>query len=414
MQAIVLGAGVTGVMTAYYLGKRGVKVQVIDRQPEPARECSFANGGQLSYSHAEPWANPAVFPKVFKWMFQDDAPLVLRFSLDPHMIEWGLRFLWNCRPSAAEKNCIKMLHLGLLSRKKMHEIIADTGIEFHYIQKGILHIFGSEESLDHACKHAEFQKQYGCEETPVTWKQCKELEPALEHAGKEMVGGLHASIDESGDIFVFTKKLAEYCQKEFGAEFIYDTEILDLHAENGKITHVSTNRGNMRADQYVMCMGAYSPIYLRQVGIKVPIYPMKGYSITYPFDEFSPTMSITDDDLKIVYSKLGHRTRVAGTAEFAGYNTTVKQRRVDAILNSIKNLFPKANLQFHDHWSCLRPSTPDGPPIVSKSRYSNFFLNTGNGTLGWTQGAACAEMIADLMEDKEPELNEKDFCLSRY
>jgi len=414
MRVIILGAGISGVLSAYYLGKSGHEVEVIDRQPESARECSFANGGQLSYSHAEPWANPYVFPKLFKWMFQDDAPLVLRFSLDPHMIEWGLRFLLNCRPAAAKRHSLAMLRLGLHSKLKMNALVDETHIEFEHLKSGILHVYSSQEEFDHAQKQAEFQHQHGCPETVMSWDECLKLEPALAHTQQAYYGGIHSPLDESGDICMFTQKLAEYCTQHFGAQFHYNTEILGLHSESGKISHVSTNRGNMRGDAYVMSMGSYSPLLLRPLGIKVPIYPMKGYSVTFPANDFSPNISITDDARKIVYSRLGNRIRVAGTAEFAGYNTDVKLKRIDPIVSGIKSLFPKANLQFHDHWACLRPSTPDGPPIIGKTRYDNLFMNTGHGTLGWTQGAASAAILADIMNGKDPEISLEGLTLARY
>lgn len=414
MHIIILGSGITGVLSAYYLGKAGHTVEVIERQPESARECSFANGGQLSYSHAEPWANPYVFPKLFKWMFQDDAPLVLRFSLDPRMIEWGLRFLWNCRPSAADKHSLALLRLGLHSKQKMNEVVDDTGIEFHHVKGGILHVYSSQAAFEHAQKQAIFQHQHGCPETVMSWDECLKLEPSLQHTTQPYYGGIHSPLDESGDICVFTQKLADYCRTHFGAVFHYNTDIMALHAESGKVTHVSTNRGNMRADSYVVSMGAYSPLLLRPLGIRVPIYPMKGYSVTFPANEFTPKISITDDERKIVYSRLGYRIRVAGTAEFAGYNTDVNIKRIDPIVNGIKSLFPKADLQFHDHWACLRPSTPDGPPIIGKTRYSNLYMNTGHGTLGWTQGAASASLLADIIDNKSPQIALDGLTLARY
>lgn len=414
MHIIVLGSGALGVLSAYYLGKAGHTVEVIDRQPESARETSYANGGQLSYSHAEPWANPAVFPKVFKWMWQDDAPLVLRFSTDPHMIAWGLRFLWNCRKSAADRHSLVMLRLGLFSKAKMKEVVADTGIEFHNIQKGILHVFSNEKEFEHAQKQAEFQHQHGCEEKILTWEECKTMEPALAHSSKVIYGGIHAPIDESGDICLFTQKLAKYCEEKFGAKFHYNTEILSLNDENEEISHVATNRGNMRADAFVMSMGSYSPVFLRKIGVHVPIYPMKGYSVTFNANEYTPTTSITDDALKIVYSRLGDRIRVAGTAEFAGYNTDIRKKRIDPIMRGINTLFPKADMSQVDEWACLRPSTPDGPPIIGKTKYKNLFLNTGHGTLGWTQGAGSANLLADIIAGKTTEIALDGLTANRY
>lgn len=414
MHIIVLGSGILGVMSAYFLGRAGHSVEVIERQPEPARECSFANGCQLSYSHAEPWANPYVFPKLWKWAFDENAPLVFRFSADPHMITWGMRFLWNCRKSAADRHALAILRLGLHSKAKMTEVLTETGIEFHHLKKGILHVFSNEKEFEHAQKQAEFQHQHGCDEITLTWQQCLELEPALAHTAKVIYGGIHAPIDESGDINLFTVQLAQYCREKFGTIFHFDTDILELNAENNQITHVSTNRGNMRGDAYVMAMGAYSPLLLRKIGISVPIYPMKGYSVTFPANEFSPTTSITDDALKIVYSRIGDRIRVAGTAEFAGYNTEVRDKRITPIINGIKTLFPKTNLKFYDEWACLRPTTPDGPPIIGKSKYPNLYINSGHGTLGWTQAAGSANLLADIIDEKTTEIVMEGLTSERY
>lgn len=414
MKITILGAGIAGVFSAYFLGRDGHEVEVIERQRGPAQECSFANGGQLSYSHAEPWANPYVFSKIFKWMFREDAPLVLRFSSDPHMIAWGLQFLWNCRQSAADRNSLRLLQLGLHSKAKMHEVVADTQLEFHHIRKGILHVFSQQAEFEHAKKQAEFQHQHGCHETVLTWEQCCELEPSLRHSTKPIYGGIHAPIDESGDIHLFTARLADYCQQRFGTVFHYDTEILALNADNDRITHISTNRGNFSADAFVMAMGAYSPLLLRKIGIRAPIYPMKGYSVTFPASDDLPVLSVTDDALKIVYSRLGDRIRCAGTAEFAGYNTAIRKQRIDPIMRGIRSLFPKADLSDASEWACLRPSTPDGPPIIGKTPCSNLYLNTGHGTLGWTQGAGTAQLLADIVAGRSTEIPAEGLSLARY
>lgn len=414
MKICVLGSGVTGVMSAYYLARAGHEVEVIDRCAASGQECSFANGGQLSYSHAEPWANPGVFPKLFKWMFQDDAPLVLRFSTDPHMIKWGMRFLWNCRRSRAHQNCITMLRLGLFSRDKMREIREETGLEFDHSEKGILHVFNSEKDFEAAQKQAEFQHQYGCVENTLSWKECLEMEPALKHTTQTMYGGIHAPQDECGDINKFTVAMAEYLEKNHGVKFTYNVEILRLHEDNDEIRFVSTNAGNINADAFVMALGSYSPLYLRPIGINIPIYPMKGYSVTFPASPEAPSMSITDGGRKIVYSRLGKRIRVAGTAEFAGYNTDVRNKRIAPIVAGVEALFPEMDTSKHDLWACLRPSTPDGPPVVGKTQYRNLFLNTGHGTLGWTQSAGTSNLLASVISGDTPEISLDRLTAERY
>ena len=420
MKICILGAGVTGVTSAYELARHGHEVTVVDRQPEPARECSFANGGQLSYAHAEPWANPGVFPKLFKWMFQDDAPLVLRPSTDPHMIRWGLLFLRNCLPSYARRHSEVMLRLGLYSKKKMAELMGDTKVEFHHLAKGILHVYSDQGAFDHARKQAEFQHQLGCDEVVMTRDEAVKLEPTLADA-KGIIGGIHAPIDESGDIHFFTRNLADFCREHYKVQFLFGKSIRKIHKSGGKISHVELAGEPQEFlsgfDAYVMCMGSHSAIYLRQLGLYVPIYPMKGYSISFNASEFCPSVSITDDVAKQVYSLLGNRMRVAGTAEFAGYNEQVRKVRIDPLIAGMKKLFPNAPLEDLTEWACLRPSTPDGPPIVGKTPISNLYINSGHGTLGWTQGAGSARLLSDVVDGRPTEIPlsglEIDRCLIR-
>lgn len=415
MKILVLGSGVIGVTTAYMLAVRGHEVEVIDRQEASARETSFANGGQLSYSHAEPWANPGTLPKVVRWMFKKDAPLVLRPRADIPMILWGCKFLAQCSAHHTHNNSVNLLRLGLYSKKKMEQLRSITHLDFHFRNDGILHIFSSEKEYAAAIKQSEFQAKFGCKEDSVSREQCLKMEPALEHAGRTIIGGIHAPLDESGDIHVFTQKLAELCTREFNTVFHYNTRITALQEKAGRITSVVTDKGTFTADAYVVALGSHSPVFLKNVGIKVPVYPMKGYSVTLPANNYSPTISLTDGENKIVYSRLGNKMRVAGTAEFAGYNDTVVDYRVGAIKRAIQGLFPKAYTEENvTDWACLRPQTPDGPPIIGKTPIQNLYLNTGHGTLGWTQGAGSAALLADIMEDKTPEISLTGLSLERF
>ena len=406
MKICVIGAGVVGVSSAYELARRGHDVTVIDRAPEAARECSYANGGQLSYAHAEPWANPGVFPKLFKWMFQDDAPLVLRPSSDPHMLRWGLLFLMNCLPARARRHSEVMLRLGLYSKQKMAELMADTRVEFHHLAKGILHVYSDQDSFDHARKQAEFQHSLGCEENVLTREECFKLEPALQHTTMNLIGGIHAPIDESGDVHFFTRHLAEIITQKYGVKFRYNTRLRRIHTSQKKISHIELENGEFLTgfDAYVMSAGAASSIYLRQIGLYVPIYPMKGYSISFNASDFCPQVSITDDAAKQVYSRLGGRMRVAGTAEFARYNDQGRKVRIDPLIAGTKKLFPQAPMEELAEWACLRPSTPDGPPIVGSTPVGNLYINSGHGTLGWTQAAGSARLLADVVDGKPTEI----------
>jgi len=406
MKVCVLGAGVLGITSAYELARRGHDVTVIERNSEPARECSFANGGQLSYSHSEPWANPYVFPKLFKWMWQEDAPLVLRFNADPHMIRWGLLFLMNCTPARAKRHSEVMLRLGLYSKKKMAELVDNTQVEFDRVEKGILHVFDDAKEYDHAKKQAEYQYTLGCAETMMTTAEAIAMEPTLANAKKNIVGAIHAPIDESGDIHVFSRNLAELIAAKYNVKFRYNAPIKRVHKQGSQISHVELSNGEFLSgfDSYVMALGAPSAIHLRQVGLYVPIYPMKGYSITFNANEFAPTVSITDTSTKQVYTRLGDRMRVAGTAEFAGYNDSVRKVRIAPLLRGVQELFPGADLSVVDEWACLRPSTPDGPPMIGKTPLTNLYMNTGHGTLGWTQAAGSARLLADVMDGRPTEI----------
>ncbi|MBY0356301.1 MAG: D-amino acid dehydrogenase [Rickettsiales bacterium] len=414
MHVIILGAGITGVTAAYVLGSRGHTVEVIEREDAPAMQTSFANGGQLSYTHAQPWANPDALPKVIKWMFQEDAPLVLKFSSDPHMIRWGLRFLFNCNSKQAEKSTRIMLRLGLYSRQKLADIRAQTNIEYNHLSQGILHIFGSQAGLDSALKQAKLQESLGGREELLTPEQCFAREPALKDATKKIAGGLYSDLDESGDLHVFTQKLAAYCIDQFGARFHYNTHIYGLSSDRTQLRGVETSLGMKTADAYVMALGSYSPLLLRPIGIDVPIYPMKGYSVTVPAWQGAPTVSITDDEKKIVISRLGDKIRAAGTAEFARYNSEVREKRITPILRCISDLFPAAQLGQVSRWACLRPQTPDGPPIIGATSYPNLFMHTGHGTLGWTQSAGSAHLLADIMEGRPTEISLEGLETSRY
>jgi len=415
VKILILGSGVIGVSAAYFLSSRGHEVEVIDRQSESGRETSYANGGQLSFSHAEPWANPSTLPKAAQWMFKDDAPLVFRPRADLDMINWGLKFIMNCTAARTQKNSVSLLRLGLYSKKKLEQLRSYSGIKFDNRREGILHIFSKQKDFDHAGEQARFQEKLGCRADIVNTQKCIQLEPMLEHAGKPIVGGIFQPLDESGDAFIFTQELAKLSAKEHKAVFHYNTTIHSIDQEGGKITSVTTDKGVFKADAYIVSLGSYSPIYLKPLGIHVPIYPMKGYSITFPTNHYTPQMSLTDGEHKIVYSRLGDRLRVAGTAEFAGHNTDIRPERIAPIVRAVKELLPKCEYDAPlSEWACLRPSTPDGPPVIGKTKYPNLYMNTGHGTLGWTQAAGSAALITDVIEGHNTEISLDGLTLDRY
>lgn len=405
MKIIVLGAGLLGVSTAYELGKRGFEVTVLDRRGGAGAETSFSNGGQLSYSAAEPWASPHVLAKLPLWLFNPDAPLVFHPRLDPDMISWGLRFLRNCTSTRAYVNCLNLLRLGLYSRKRMAKIRTETGIEFDFTQKGILHIYGSAKDLENGIRQRDLQAKFGCEQNVLTREECITLEPCLAHTSRVIAGGIHSVMDEIGDAYKYCTSLAKIAAERHNVKFIYETDIQKLMAENGRIAGVKTSKGEMTADGFVMALSAYSVPLLKKIGIKIPIYPMKGYSLTLDADEYTPVSSIMDCNYKVVYTRLGNRLRISGTAELAGYNDRIAKKRIDTILRAAQSILPKSDWSQPMHeWACLRPSTPDGLPRLGFTPYPNLFLNTGHGTLGWTQAAGSASIVADIMENKQPEI----------
>jgi D-amino-acid dehydrogenase len=415
MKILILGSGVIGVSAAYVLASRGHTVEVVERQANSALETSFANGGQLSFSHAEPWANPGTLPKALKWMFKDDAPLVLKPRADIDMLSWGLKFLMNCTAPRAHRSSVSLLKLGLYSKKKMEQLRTFSGVKFDNRREGILHVFSQAAEFSREVKQAKFQEKLGCPTEIYDRKRCVQAEPALEHAGKPIVGGIFQPLDESGDAFVFTQELAKCAANEYKVAFHYGTCVKSINRDGKRITSVTTDKGDMTADAYIMSLGSYCPIYLKPLGIHLPIYPMKGYSVTFAANHYTPSLSLTDGEHKIVYSRLGDRLRVAGTAEFAGYNTQVREERIAPIVRAVNGLFPKCEFGAPEsQWACLRPSTPDGPPIIGKTPYENFYLNTGHGTLGWTQAAGSATLIADIIDKRPTEISLDGLTMERY
>ena len=402
MQICILGAGALGVMTAYFLEQNGHRVTIVERQPQAAMETSFANGGQLSYSHAEPWATPSVLPKIAKWMFKENSPLVLSAkSLTPEMIAWGLKFLGQCTTERARENTLNILRLALYSRQVMTELRQQTAIEFSFLPNGILHFFTDQKLLEGALRQAAFQAEYGCNYTPLSAQQCINKEPALAGLQSQLVGGVFNAEDESGDIHHFTQGLAA---KLKNTQFYNNTEVISLEREGQKIRTVRTNKNVIEADRFIMSLGSYSQKFLGPLGIRTNIYPMKGYSISVPINgKKAPNLSITDQGSKIVYSRLGNIFRAAGTAEFAGHNTEITPKRIAHMKSEMQRVFGDCgDFEQATGWACLRPQTPSGAPVMGSTPYQNLYLNTGHGTLGWTLGAGSAKIMADIIEGKTP------------
>ncbi|MDX1949102.1 MAG: D-amino acid dehydrogenase [Rickettsiales bacterium] len=400
MKICVLGAGFIGVTTAYFFAREGYEVTIIDRHKNAGEECSFSNGAQLSYCHAEPWGSLKTLKQGLSWLGRNDKPLLFRFRLDPQMWQWILRFLTYCNKNSAIQNTQKILELGLLSRKILHENIKDFDFNFEYQKGGKLFIFENEKDFETYLKQARIQELMGSNYQILNEKEALAYEPSLQNIAPQIKGYIRDPLDESADAYLFTLGLTEKLKKMPNVEILFENEIENATLENNKITSVKTNKQNIKADKFILCLGAYSPIFAKKIGLNLPIYPIKGYSITADIlqSEKAPINSITNYFEKIVFSRLGNKLRVAGTAEFAGYNHDIFEPRIDMLKNSLSRHFPDAcNLENITKWACLRPSTPNSLPMIGKTKIENLYLNTGHGTLGWTQNFASAQMIYDIV-----------------
>ena len=405
MRILVLGAGVVGVTSAWYLAAAGHEVTVVDRQPGAALETSFANGGQISVCHAEPWANPRAPFKALEWFGKEDAPLLFRLRWDPALLAWSLRFLANCPPGVTRENIRRIVTLALYSRQRLQALRQQEGLEYDQLTKGILHIYTQAEEFEAACHAAALMRQFGLDREPVDAQDCVAIEPALAAVKSRLAGGDFTASDESGDAHRFTCLLAEKAAAR-GVAFRYQTPVEQIAVAGGQVAGVVAGGDLLLADAYVVALGSYSPLLLKPAGISIPVYPGKGYSATIPLspDSVAPTVSLIDDERKIVMSRLGNRLRVAGTAEFNGYNLDLTPVRCQALLLRALELFPDlAPAGDPLYWCGLRPVTPSNVPLIGRTRLPNLWLNTGHGTLGWTLSCGSAAALADLISGKRPE-----------
>ncbi|OAN42953.1 amino acid dehydrogenase [Paramagnetospirillum marisnigri] len=417
MKVVVIGAGVVGTASAWYLAKHGHEVTVIDRREGAGLETSFANGGQVSPCHAEPWANPMVLPKVMKWLGREDAPLLFRWGRwDPALWAWGLRFLANCSKARALRNTERTLRVAIYSRACLQELRAETGIQYDQKTMGILHVYRDAREFDHACHAAEVMRRHGLERLPKTVADCVAIEPALAAVAPELAGGIFTPGDESGDAHKFTRELAALAAAR-GVEFRWNVPVLGLVKDGNRVGGLATATGTVTADAYVLAAGCDSPLLARPLGLRLPIIPAKGYSITVPVDNHAgaPSVSITDDEHKMVYSRLGERLRAAGTAEMAGYDRSLNAKRLSMITSHARRLFPDGgDFDRAEPWAGLRPVTPDSVPLLGRTPYANLFLNTGHGTLGWTMSCGSGRALADLVSGREPGISLDGLGLERF
>ena len=412
MNVVVLGAGLLGVTSAYFLRQQGHEVTVIDRQATPAAETSFANGGQISVSHAEPWANPSAPLKVLGWLGREDAPLLFRLRADMRQWLWGLQFLRQCTPARTRHNIEQIVRLGTYSRDTLQQLRRERGLEYDQRTQGILHFYTSQKEFDGAEAPAAQMRALGCDRRVISADEAVRIEPALRHVRSQLAGATYTAEDESGDANRFARELVQRCIDD-GVQFRMSHTVTALREAGGAIDHVEATDSEgrfqrIRGDAYVLAMGSLSPLLAAPLGVRLPIYPAKGYSVTMPVRDaaMAHQVSLTDDEYKLVFSRLGDRLRIAGTAEFNGYDRDLNRVRCEAIVRRVEQLFPGAgNATQAQFWTGLRPATPSNVPIIGRSKLPNLFLNTGHGTLGWTHACGSGKSIARIVSGLRTEVD---------
>lgn len=416
MHIIILGSGVIGVTSAWYLAQAGHKVTVIDRQSGPALETSYANAGQISPGYSAPWAAPGVPLKAIKWLIQDLAPLRITPQLSVHQWRWMLSMLMNCRAKAYEVNKSRMLSVAEYSRNNLKTLREETGIDYDNRSQGLIQLFRSDKQV----RSSEIDKRI-LDSCGVTYEtlgvdECISHEPALRHVSNKIRGGLRLPGDETGDCYMFTQALTRLCQ-DAGVEFRFDTHVHSLVRKKGRVVAINSDKGQITADTYLVAMGSFSHQLVKPLGIYLPVYPVKGYSITLPILDAgrAPESTVMDETHKVAVSRLGNRIRVGGTAELSGYNIKLPPNRLRNVRHVVSDLFGgAANLDQAESWTGLRPMTPDGTPIIGRTPLENLFLNTGHGTLGWTMSVGSAKLVTDLIDGKTPEIDPEGLSISRY
>jgi len=416
MQIVILGSGVVGVASAWYLAKAGHRVTVLDRQPGAGLETSFANAGQVSPGYSAPWAGPGIPIKALQWLMMKHRPLVVWPLLDAALYKWVGRMLANCNATAYGVNKGRMVRLAEYSRDCLDDLRGEIGIVYDERRKGTLQLFRTQKQLDGIGGDTRVLDSYAVPYEVLDPAGCIGAEPALAAVREKFVGGLRLPHDETGDAHLFTQRLAARAA-ETGVEFRYGTIIERLEQAGGAIAGVVTTTGRVTADAYVVAMGSYSPALLAPLGIRLPVYPVKGYSITLPITDpaMAPVSTVMDESYKVAITRLGDRIRVGGTAELAGFSLRLRQPRRETLEYSVGDLFPRGgDLAQASFWTGLRPMTPDGTPVVGPTRIGNLWLNTGHGTLGWTMACGSGRLLADLVGGRAPEIEADDLALARY
>ncbi|AOW15727.1 D-amino acid dehydrogenase small subunit [Hydrogenophaga crassostreae] len=416
MNILILGSGVIGTTTAYYLAKAGHQVTVVERQPGPALETSHANAGEVSPGYSAPWAGPGVPMKAVKWMLMHHSPLVVWPMLDMAMWRWGAQMLRNCTEARYRTNKGRMVRLAEYSRDCLAELRTETGIQYDQRTQGTLQLFRTQKQVDGTGKDIEILQQYGVPFEVLDREGYCRYEPALALVKEKFVGALRLPGDETGDCFKFTQGIAERAA-ELGVQFRFDTSIDGIETSGGKFTGVRTSAGTLTADACLVALGSYSPMMLKPLGIDIPVYPVKGYSITVPITDAAgaPESTIMDETHKVAVTRLGDRIRVGGTAELAGFSTKLREARRDTLNHVVSDLFPTGgDVSKAEFWCGLRPMTPDGTPVLGGTHVNGLYLATGHGTLGWTMAAGTGRVMADLISGRPTDIDMSGLTVERY
>ncbi|MGF6841838.1 D-amino-acid dehydrogenase [Paraburkholderia youngii] len=415
MRVVVLGSGVVGVTSAYYLARAGHEVTVIDREAGPALETSFANAGQISPGYASPWAAPGVPLKAVKWMFQKHAPLAIRLDGTTFQLQWMWQMLQNCTAPRYAVNKGRMVRLAEYSRDCLQALRADTGIQYEGRTGGTLQVFRTQQQFDGAAKDIAVLQEANVPYELLSADQLGKAEPALAAVSHKLTGGLRLPGDETGDCQMFTTRLAALAE-QLGVKFRYNTPIDALAMAGGRIAGVQCGGELVRADSFVVALGSYSTRFLDGI-VKIPVYPLKGYSITAPIVDAAaaPVSTVLDETYKIAITRFDDRIRVGGMAEVVGFDKSLREARRKTLELSVNDLFPGGgDTSKATFWTGLRPMTPDSTPIVGRTPVPNLFLNTGHGTLGWTMSCGSGQLLADLMSGKQPAIRADDLSVHRY
>ncbi|KRG84657.1 amino acid dehydrogenase [Stenotrophomonas daejeonensis] len=416
MRVLILGSGVIGTTSAWYLRQAGHEVTVVDRQPGPALETSFANAGQLSFGYTSPWAAPGVPLKAIKWLFEEHAPLAIRPTADLAQYRWMWQMLRNCSTGRYAINKARMVRVSDYSRDCINELCAATGIDYEGRQLGTTQLFRTRQQLDGAAKDIAVLAEYGVPYEVLDRAGIVRAEPALAQVADKLVGALRLPEDQTGDCQLFTRKLAALAEQA-GVEFRYGHDVQALQRDGDRITGVRIDGTLETADQYVVALGSYSPLLLAPLGLRLPVYPLKGYSLTLPITDpaLAPTSTILDESYKVAVTRFADRIRVGGMAEVAGFDLSLDPRRRATLEKVVNDLYPHGgDLSRAEFWTGLRPATPDGTPVIGATPYRNLFLNTGHGTLGWTMAAGSGRYLADLMGGRTPQISSEGLDIFRY